>query len=106
MRENRCRSAGRNLQSLSDGNDVLYRDTTTAWAILCADNGAVFSWQENPKRCDRNEELKRRLQMYAAGEVHNLIGRVLVQQNRQQAATKKKAKPQRLKNNEESALVP
>ena len=46
----------------------------------------------NPNGCDRNEEMQRRLQMWEAGEAHDLFGRVLGQQHaRQQAAAKDEA---------------
>ena len=38
------------------------------------------SWQTSQKGTDRNEEVKRRLRMWEAGNIHNVVKQVLGQQ--------------------------
>ena len=51
-----------------------------SWAVLCRYRCRLLL-AEIPKGSDRNAELKHRLQLWRAGEIHELVGRVLGQQH-------------------------
>ena len=65
--------------------EALYRATPQHELLMVISPGCPYrcrlSLAEGPKGLDRNAELKRRLQLWEAGEAHNLTGRILGQQH-------------------------
>ena len=60
-----------------------------SWAVLCRYRCRLLL-AEIPKGSDRNAGLKRRLQLLEAGDIHELVGRVLGQQHTEPFRRKKK----------------